>query len=287
MPPRTAGHVIATVGTLRRLVTVDRLDSMFVRTFLTRRWLLFAAVVAVMAWGAVRLGEWQFDRQHEREQRNAWIEANLAAAPAPVADVLGTEPLPESQEWRRVQARGVYDESGTLVWRYQTRDGDSGVDVVTPLVLPDGRAVLVDRGWLPTDDPGFSPDDAPAPPSGTVTVVGWARADSTGRHTEVSDGSTRELSSREVQELVDHELLEGFVDAETETPAATTELQTTELPDLGEGPHFFYGLQWWFFGALAVFGFGYLMWDERRGRRRTSAVTATAADPRRPGAPHR
>ncbi|WP_246087087.1 hypothetical protein [Nocardioides humi] len=37
-----------------------------------------------------------------------------------------------------------------------------------------------------------------------------------------------------------------------------------ELPELGEGPHFFYGLQWWFFGVLAIGGFAYLAWDERR-----------------------
>ena len=36
---------------------------------------------------------------------------------------------------------------------------------------------------------------------------------------------------------------------------------------MDEGPHFFYGLQWWFFGALAIFGFGYLMYDEWRGPR--------------------
>ena len=260
---------------------------MLVRTFLTRRWLLFAAVVAVMALGAWRLGEWQFDRLEQREQRNAWVEANLAAAPAPVADVLSDDPLAPSQEWRRVEARGVYDPAGTIVWRYQVRDRQSGVDVVTPLVLPDGRAVLVDRGWVATDDPSFSPDDAPPPPTGPVTVVGWARADSTGRHTEVTDGSTRELSSREVQGHVDHELLAGFVDLETQTPAAATPLETTELPDLGEGPHFFYGLQWWFFGALAIGGFLYLVWDERRGRRRGGDVTASAADPRRPGAAQR
>jgi cytochrome oxidase assembly protein ShyY1 len=257
-----------------------------VSTFLTRRWLLFAAVVMVMAWGAIRLGEWQFDRRDDRERRNAWISANLDAAPAPVTDVMGTEPLPESKEWRRVQARGVYDAGGTIVWRYQTRDGAAGVDVVTPLVLADGRAVLVDRGWMATNDPRVSPGDTPPPPTGTVTVVGWARADSTGRHTEVSNRSTRELSSREVQQVVEPPLLAGFVDAETETPAAATPLATTELPDLGEGPHLFYGLQWWFFGALAVGGFFYLMWDERRGRRgRAAGLTRSAASLRRPGAP--
>ena len=60
----------------------------------------------------------------------------------------------------------------------------------------------------------------------------------------------------------------GFVDAESEEPAPAQEVVRPEVPDLGEGPHLFYGLQWWFFGLLAVFGFGYLAWDElRHGRR--------------------
>ncbi len=41
-----------------------------------------------------------------------------------------------------------------------------------------------------------------------------------------------------------------------------------ELPELNNGPHFFYGLQWWFFGVLAVFGFCYLAFDEWRSGRR-------------------
>jgi cytochrome oxidase assembly protein ShyY1 len=54
------------------------------------------------------------------------------------------------------------------------------------------------------------------------------------------------------------------VDVISESPEPAEPLAHAEEPDLSEGPHFFYGLQWWFFGALAVFGFGYLAWDERR-----------------------
>ncbi len=56
----------------------------------------------------------------------------------------------------------------------------------------------------------------------------------------------------------------GFVDVETESPKPAEPLVHAELPDLGNGPHFFYGLQWWFFGVLAVFGFFYLAYDERK-----------------------
>ena len=68
----------------------------------------------------------------------------------------------------------------------------------------------------------------------------------------------------------------GFVDAEKESPAARTPLVRAELPDLGNGPHFFYGLQWWFFGLLAVFGFCYLAYDERKKMR--AARSAPAGD---------
>ena len=57
----------------------------------------------------------------------------------------------------------------------------------------------------------------------------------------------------------------GFIDLDTEDPAPDDALEKAEPPDLSNGPHFFYGLQWWFFGLLAVGGFFYLMYDEWRG----------------------
>ena len=239
---------------------------MRLRFLLSRRWVLFLVAVLFMAWGAVRLGEWQFHRLHDREQRNAYTERNLAAEPAPVTDVLSPDrSLPESREYRQVTATGTYAADATFVVRYQTRDGDGGVDVVTPLRLDDGSFVLVDRGWMATRDPGFGPDDAPNPPAGRVEVSGWARADSTGDKTGITGGSTREISSRAATGRVDGPLLQGFVDLQKETPTVTPALVPADEPDLGDGPHLFYGIQWWFFGALAIGGFGYLVWDEARG----------------------
>jgi cytochrome oxidase assembly protein ShyY1 len=167
-----------------------------VRFLLSRRWVLFALAVALMAFGAVQLGEWQFDRLHEREQRNEWTERNLAADPAPVDAVLGVgDPVPADREWTRVRMTGEYDAEATVVVRYQTRDGEAGVDLVTPLVTGSGTAVLVDRGWVPTDNTGTAPSDLPQPPAGQVEVVGWVRADATGRGVEVEDGSTRAISA--------------------------------------------------------------------------------------------
>ena len=71
-----------------------------------------------------------------------------------------------SDEWRVVTATGTYDVSDTVIVRYRTREGASGVDVVVPLVTDSGTALLVDRGWVAADNRGADAGDVPAPPGG-------------------------------------------------------------------------------------------------------------------------
>ncbi|WP_081795178.1 SURF1 family cytochrome oxidase biogenesis protein [Nocardioides sp. URHA0020] len=236
---------------------------------ISRRWLLFAVVVVLLCYAAWWLGQWQFHRLDDRKASNAIVRANEDRAPTPVADVLAPgRVVDEDDEWRQVTATGTYDPDETVIVRYRTRDGASGIDVVVPLVTADGSTLLVDRGWMAADNEGASPADVPAPPTGEVTVDGWVRADADGDSTVVSDHSTRSISSVQIGEAIGQEVYGGFIELDTEDgrPAAT--LLPVELPELNNGPHFFYGLQWWFFGLLALFGFGYLAWDEWRSQRR-------------------
>jgi cytochrome oxidase assembly protein ShyY1 len=231
----------------------------------SRRWVTFALVVVVLAYGCYLLGRWQFHRLHDRELTNAQTRTNLAARPVDVSQVLRVgRPAGTATEWRRVTATGTYLAEDSVAVRYQTRDGSSGIDVVTPLRTDKGVAVLVDRGWVKTENVGSSGIKLPAPPPGRVSVVAFVRANATGSATTVTDHSTRAISSASISKVVDAPLYVGFVDAESEHPTSATRLVPVELPDLGNGPHFFYGLQWWFFGVLAVFGFGYLAYDERK-----------------------
>ena len=137
------------------------------RFVLSRRWLLFAIVVVLLAYAAWWLGGWQFGRLHDRKAQNAIVRTNEHRAVAPVGDVLSSGRDPSAQdEWRVVSATGTYDAARSVVIRYQIRDGVQGVDVVVPLVTADGTALLVDRGWLETDPSGADRDDVPAPPGG-------------------------------------------------------------------------------------------------------------------------
>ena len=253
------------------------------RFLLSRRWVLLALAVVLLSYLAYWLGQWQFHRLADRKERNAITVRNESGTPAPVGEVLAIgRPVPATSEWKLVTATGTYDPDGTVVVRYSTRNGASGVDVVVPLVTDNGT-VLVDRGWLRTDNTSAAPDDVPSPPGREVTIEGWARADATGDSTVVTDGSTRAISSSAIADYLGRDLLTGFVDLKSEDPEPDQPLVPVELPDLGNGPHFFYGLQWWFFGLLAVGGFVYLAWDEWRTQGGRPA-RASAAGPRRPEA---
>jgi cytochrome oxidase assembly protein ShyY1 len=238
------------------------------RFLLSRRWLLLLLVVLLFGYACLLLGRWQWHRLESTKAGNAIIRTNQKADPVPVDQVLrhGVDP-PDADQYAVVSATGTYDPSKTVIVRYQTRDGSAGVDVVVPLMTDSGTALLVDRGWVATSNQGLTlPSQVPPPPTGRVTVTGSVRQNAGGSSAEVVNASTRSVSSTQIEPAIGVPTYGGFVQLLTESPKAATPLTKAEPPDLSNGPHFFYALQWWFFGILGLFGYGYLAWEEFTGR---------------------
>jgi cytochrome oxidase assembly protein ShyY1 len=238
------------------------------RFLVSRRWLLLLLTVLLLAYACLLLGRWQWHRLEGKKAGNTIIRANQQAPPVPVDRVLrhGVDP-PDSAQYAVVSATGTYDASKSVVVRYQTRDGNAGVDVVVPLVTGSGTALLVDRGWFATSNQGLTDaSQVPAPPSGRVSVTGWVRQNAGGSSAQVVNASARAISSTEIEPAIGLPTYGGFVQLLSESPKPATPLTQADPPDLSNGPHFFYALQWWFFGILALFGYGYLAWEEATGR---------------------
>ena len=141
------------------------------------RWIgIIVGGIAAMALCAF-LADWQYGRYEERAAANDRVAAAQDSEPRALNEVLpaGGE-LAEDDEWTRASATGTYDAANQIFLRGRTVDGNTGWEVVVPLVLSDGTAVLVDRGWVPQGDQGATqpPDVAPVP-SGEVTVTGRIR----------------------------------------------------------------------------------------------------------------
>ena len=130
------------------------------------------------------------------------------------------------------------------------------------------------------------PSQVPAPPSGTVTVTGSVRRDADGSSAQVVDGSARAISSAQIQPAIGIPVYGGFVDLKSETPGPRDAARGRRArPTSSNGPHFFYALQWWFFGLLALFGFGYLAWEEATGRADRRRAQQPAKKPPRTNLP--
>src|SRR5882672_9157473 len=142
------------------------------------------ALGLVTAAVCVRLGIWQIARLHEKEALNARLRAALAAAPGDLAAAdLALAHGPDALRFGRWSARGRFDETHQFLLMGRARNGEPGVEVVTPLV-PDGAgaasaaggmgaggpAVLVNRGWIPSADAATAkPEQYPAPGERAVT----------------------------------------------------------------------------------------------------------------------
>jgi len=254
------------------------------RFLLSRRWLGFALFVVVLSAVCIRLGFWQLDRDGDRDRQNEIVEANLSDAPVPLQSLLDVPAAERAgSEWQRVRVKGTYDTAHQVVVKYQTRNSQPGVNIVTPLVTSSGDAILIDRGWMPSENNTDHVTDIPPPPDGTVTVEGWWRTNSTAPESAVqpTKGRVRAISSQGVQESVDYELYAGYVNLLKQQPSGT-KLEPEPAPDLGSGPHFFYAMQWYFFAALAIFGMFYFAWSEAHPNRRRSAPSRVRGQPDAP-----
>ncbi|HEX2201797.1 MAG TPA: SURF1 family cytochrome oxidase biogenesis protein, partial [Longimicrobium sp.] len=138
---------------------------------------LGAAFIVGMCALCVRLGFWQLDRLEQRRARNAALAARIAEPPL-VLDAATLRAIaadPARYVDRRARAAGAYDAAGEVVLRGRASGGNPGVHLVTPLVLPGGTAVLVNRGWVPSPD-AATVDPRPYLEPGARTVEGVLQA---------------------------------------------------------------------------------------------------------------
>ena len=139
------------------------------------RSLLWPALMALAGIAVlVSLGVWQLQRLAWKEALIARVETRAKAPPSPLPPESIWAALRPDYEYRHVTLRGRFDGREALVFRGSGPEAGEGPGylLLAPLLLPDGSAVIINRGFVPS----ASKDPAShAPPSGEVTVTGLMR----------------------------------------------------------------------------------------------------------------
>jgi surfeit locus 1 family protein len=219
---------------------------------------LAAVGIVVAAAVCVRLGIWQHSRWEEKRALNG---AMRAAMTAPPRDLGGAAAPLDSVLRRRVRLTGRFDETRQVLLSARSQNHGPGVEVVTPLRLADGSAVLVNRGWLfAADAMTARPQEYPEP--GERTVLGMAEGIPRGRGGRVT--STLEADSVTLYSARWLDLdslaarfpypLAPFVVRELPGPGVPSEPARTVPQPLDETMHISYMAQWFLFAAILLVG---------------------------------
>lgn len=234
------------------------------RFALRPRWLLSHVVVAVLVVAMVLLGLWQLRRLDERRSANDLIERRSAQEIVTVTELIGADDgraAADEHLYRQVTARGEYLLDEEVLVRSRSLAGAPGSWVLTPLVLDTGVAVVVNRGWIPNDGSRESAPAGAEPPEDEVTVRGLLYPSQLRAGlgpADPPDGDLATLARADLgrlQQQVEPDLLPAYVQLTSSEPAGADLPRPLGPPELSEGRHLGYAVQWFIFAAIALGGY--------------------------------
>lgn len=216
-------------------------------------WAIFKTVVAL---GLIALciwaAQWQYQRGVDRHARNAMINEHIALAPTPLKNVASN---PTQFEWQMVTTSGKFNPNEQILLRNRYSEGVYGFEVLTLFTSTEGKTFWVDRGWVKAGITATTPPVVAIVPSETVEITGRLRLDSSlprGSFFALPASGTGLVGELNAQSRIGTE--NYYLDLLSGSQQNLTPAVTAQLPELSDGPHMAYALQWIFFGALVIYG---------------------------------
>jgi surfeit locus 1 family protein len=199
---------------------------------------LFAIAVACM-W----LGNWQLERKEEKRILFEQFEN------APTLRI--EQALKQGTQFSHVQAYGYFDDRRHILLDNKILNGRAGVHVLTPFILKNDTAVLVNRGWLPLPRDRRHLPEVPTDPSLRIISGRLKKPSTDGPRL----GKPDELNPDEWPQLVTYLEMGAVSDAlNTDLPPWLIQLDSTDSSGfdgrewkaavMGPEVHAAYAFQW-------------------------------------------
>ena len=245
------------------------------RFLLSPKWLALtlACIFIIPAFQA--LAEWQWRRLDQRHAYNMTIQAQIGKDPINILELVAENSKPivliEEATWRTVKLTGTWMPQSQVLVRKQSLESNTGLWVVTPLLLTDGTIAIVNRGWTPAANSALDSPIVAQLPTGTIEVLGRVRA-----ITPRTKPAPTDLPSGQVDRIIPVEILQSdltisnsYVEMTASRPESRTpEISELPAPEVTDGNHRSYAIQWTFFEFLTVLGWCVLVRNEVIERRK-------------------
>ena len=173
--------------------------------------------------------------------------------PLPLEEVISN---PVVHEWKPVEVKGPFDVKNQILLRNRYFEGVYGFELLTKFTGTQGKSFWVDCGWVKAGKNALTRPELPEIPQGEVQITGRLRLDSS-----LPRGAFFAIPSNQSEGLVSKANAQSGTSTENfyldlisgDHPLLTPEVPA-QLPELSDGPHMAYALQWVFFGGLVIYG---------------------------------
>lgn len=233
------------------------------------RWIAAIVVALAITVLFVRLAMWQLDRLEERRTQNAIIDDRMSEPPRPFVGITGQYgDDADAMAYRHTIAEGEFRTEDEFFSIGRTYGDLSGTLVATPFDLDDGSVLIVVRGLVPLGTAGPPAEDY-SPHRGQIVIEGVlepGEESSAFRESPPQDGQLAALSRLDLEYIdqwIDGDVLPILMYLERwSAPNPHLVPEPIPRPELTEGSHLGYAVQWFAFAVIVAIGVGVLIYRE-------------------------
>jgi cytochrome oxidase assembly protein ShyY1 len=234
-----------------------------------KRWLVWLLVASLFAVACVFLSQWQFSRRAEAVAKIDLIAANFDSPAVAITELTDLNDFDLANEWRPVVLDGNFLSEKAVLVRNRPYNGNAGFLQVVPFQLVTGEVVAVETGWLPTGSQNDEPDVIPLPSSERVEIIARIRS---AEPTLDRDAPQGQIATINIESLISKVQISEPVYKSVYVRLAesynNSDLPRVQAkPQLTEGNHLSYALQWILFALMAFGALWWAIWQERQIRK--------------------
>lgn len=224
------------------------------KRFISPMSLLQTFVALLLIAGCLFASQWQFARGSGQSQTNKIIAQNLELPPLALSDIENLDPV--ANQWRSIKITGSFSQVHQELVRNRYYEGKFGFEVLTLFKSDGGENFWVDRGWVAAGPNAATPPEVTPAVAGEVEITARIRSENLSRQLQGSFFVTRVEAEKpkSIAKLQGIDAKPYYLDLLPSDDENIEPLTKIELPELTNGPHYAYALQWLAFAALALIG---------------------------------
>jgi surfeit locus 1 family protein len=233
-----------------------------VKRFFSFPEILKSGVALVLIALCLFASQWQWNKGQTQTSQNSIIKANIVKSPL---DSLASVAVPINYQWQRVSLAGHFITDKQILVRNRYYQGQYGFEVLHLFQSAQGK-IWINRGWVKAGATAETPPQIPAISTTDTRIITRIRSEDLSRQLQGSFFALPHKSQSaftSAQQFSESDFNFYLDLLQSDTPE-NKPLSPIDLPDLSNGPHYAYAIQWLAFALLTLIGRGLLFRETQR-----------------------